>query len=217
VRSDETVVQLQIDNATKKDAGDYQVVAKTEGGGEVSSRKVSLSEMELSPAKIGRPEDNEPASEANEKEKAAAEALKADGEEQAVKKKKKKVVKKKKKEKEEVIPAPEVVSFLKNQILQEGQHIELQCRLDEEMPEGKGKVTWLFNEKVLEESESVMLTFDGTWAKLLIAQYVLYPALLITLNLHLLAPLRMTRAHTSASSRTRAVQMKRPVGSRSKR
>ena len=38
------------------------------------------------------------------------------------------------------------------------------------MEEGKGTVTWYFNDEVLEESDNVMLTFDGTYAKLLLAQ-----------------------------------------------
>ena len=47
-------------------------------------------------------------------------------------------MKKKKKEEEDPdMVAPEVVQFFKNLILQEGQHIELQARLDEEMEEGK--------------------------------------------------------------------------------
>ena len=58
----------------------------------------------------------------------------------------------------------------KLQIKQEGEHIELQCRLDEEMEEGKGKVEWFFNDEVLTESSNVMLTFDGTYAKLFISQ-----------------------------------------------
>ena len=56
------------------------------------------------------------------------------------------------------------------QIKQEGEHIELQCRVDEEIEEGKGTVTWFFNDQVLEESENVMLTFDGTYAKLFISK-----------------------------------------------
>jgi len=106
------VVQLQIDGATKKDAGDYQMVARNEAGGETATRKVSLSEMELSPAKIGRAEGAEEDAAA----KAAEEVVK-DAAPVEVKKKKKKVVKKKvKKEKEEELPKPEVVSFLKNQV-----------------------------------------------------------------------------------------------------
>ncbi len=40
------------------------------------------------------------------------------------------------------------------------------------MEEGKGTVTWYFNDEILQESDKVMLTFDGTYAKLLLAQYV---------------------------------------------
>ena len=38
------------------------------------------------------------------------------------------------------------------------------------MEEGKGKVEWFFNDEVLTESSNVMLTFDGTYAKLFISQ-----------------------------------------------
>lgn len=61
-----------------------------------------------------------------------------------------------------------VYSF--SQIIMEGDNIELKCRLDEEMEEGKGTVTWFFNDAVLEESSQVMLEFDGTFAKLFIAK-----------------------------------------------
>ena len=56
------------------------------------------------------------------------------------------------------------------QIKQEGEHFELQCRLDEEIEESKVTVTWYFNDEVLTEGDNVMLTFDGTWAKLFISK-----------------------------------------------
>ena len=56
------------------------------------------------------------------------------------------------------------------QIIQEGEHIELKCRLSEDMEEDQGTVTWYFNETVLEESANVMLTFDGCWAKLFLSK-----------------------------------------------
>ena len=56
------------------------------------------------------------------------------------------------------------------QIIQEGEHIELKCRISEDMEEGQGTVTWYFNDTVLEEASNVMLTFDGTWAKLFLSK-----------------------------------------------
>merc|ERR1712073_116382 len=79
------------------------------------------------------------------------------------KKKKKKTVKKK-----EVIK-PEISSFLKNQILKEGENIEMKCRLDEEIDVEDVTVTWFFNDKEFTESDRVQITFDGTYAKVFIA------------------------------------------------
>ena len=44
----------------------------------------------------------------------------------------------------------------------------MQCRLDEEMEEGT--VMWYFNDNELTESDNVMLTFDGIYAKLFISK-----------------------------------------------
>ena len=176
----ETIVQLEIEAAGAGDVGDYQLVAKS-GKTEIKSRKISLNEETIKMPPAEKVEDAPAEAEA---------ALQPEVTE--VKKKKKKVVKKKKKKKEEEEPlvAPEVVSFLRNlvrtklnamaslnifglfQIKIEGENIELQCRLDEEMEEGKGTVTWFFNDEVLamEGKENLMLSFDGTYAKLFIAK-----------------------------------------------
>merc|ERR1712154_6247 len=81
----------------------------------------------------------------------AAEALATSGVTE-VKKKKKKVVKKKKK-KEEPLEPPEFSSFLKTQILQEGEHIELKCRvecgLEGDPVDERTTLTWYFNDEVL--------------------------------------------------------------------
>merc|ERR1711936_794781 len=88
------------------------------------------------------------------------------GAESKAKKKKKK--KKKTVEKKELI-APEISSFLRNQILKEGENIDMKCRLDEEIEEGDVEVTWYFNDKVIENSDRIQITYDGTFAKLFIA------------------------------------------------
>ena len=56
------------------------------------------------------------------------------------------------------------------QIKKEGESIDLQCRLEEEMEEGECKVQWFFNDTELEDGEEFVLTFDGTYAKLFIAR-----------------------------------------------
>lgn len=107
VRSNETVVQLEIANATTEDQGDYTMVAKSDKG-EIKSQKISVSEEQIKVAEAVKPE-------AGEEEEQAATAL-ATTEVTEVKKKKKKTVKKKKKkvEEEPEINPPEIVSFLKN-------------------------------------------------------------------------------------------------------
>jgi len=64
---------------------------------------------------------------------------------------------------------PEISSFLKNQILKEGENIEMKCRLDEEIDVEDVTVTWFFNDKEFTESDRVQITFDGTYAKVFIA------------------------------------------------
>ena len=82
------------------------------------------------------------------------------------KKKKKKVVKKKKKKAEEKreVKAPEVSSFLKSLIKQEGESFEMKCRLEEEMEVEDVKVQWFLNDTEMEENEHATWTFDGTYA-----------------------------------------------------
>merc|ERR1712142_553049 len=45
----------------------------------------------------------------------------------------------------------------------------MQCRLEEEIEEGEVKVQWFINDTELVESDQVSYTFDGTYAKLFIA------------------------------------------------
>ena len=58
------------------------------------------------------------------------------------------------------------------QILQEGEHIELKCRVEcgDDPVDERTTLTWYFNDEVLVESDNVMLEFDGTWAKLFIGK-----------------------------------------------
>ena len=56
------------------------------------------------------------------------------------------------------------------QIKKEGEAIDLQCRLEEEMEEGECEVKWFFNDEELQESEEFVMSFDGTYAKLFIAR-----------------------------------------------
>merc|ERR1712066_800358 len=86
------------------------------------------------------------------------------------KKKKKKIVKKKKKKAAaKEIKKPELSSYLRSLIKKEGESIDLQCRLEEEMEEGECKVQWFLNDTELEESDEFVMSFDGTYAKLFIA------------------------------------------------
>ena len=95
-------------------------------------------------------------------------SLKAQEEAAESKAKKKKKKKKKTVEKKELI-APEISSFLRNQILKEGENIDMKCRLDEEIEEGDVEVTWSFNDKVITNSDRIQTSFDGTFAKIFIA------------------------------------------------
>ena len=56
------------------------------------------------------------------------------------------------------------------QIKKEGESIDLQWRLEEEMEEGECKVQWFFNDTELEDGDEYVLTFDGTYAKLFIGR-----------------------------------------------
>ena len=45
----------------------------------------------------------------------------------------------------------------------------MKCRLEEEYEEGDVKMTWYFNDTLVESSDKCMITFDGTYATLFIA------------------------------------------------
>merc|ERR1712038_2252719 len=83
------------------------------------------------------------------------------------------VKKKKKKEVEKEVIKPEISSFLKNFIKKEGESLEFKCRLEEDYEEGDIKMTWYFNDQVIEASDKYMITFDGTYATLFIASCVM--------------------------------------------
>merc|ERR1711963_470156 len=125
----QTMIQLEIMDADVNDAGIYELVAKN-AEGETHSQMVELTSEQVKMS------------------------LQAQEEAEAKKKKKKK----KKEEKKDLI-APEISSFLRNQILKEGENIEMKCRLEEEIEEGDVTVTWYFNEEVFTESDRVQQTF----------------------------------------------------------
>merc|ERR1712064_184250 len=143
----ETIVSLEIMEASVEDKGKYDLVAvSTEG--EKQSQTVVLTEEAIVASLAAQPDE-------------------ADG----VKKKKKKIVKKKKKKEEKKeIKKPELSSYLRSLIAKEGESIDLKCRLEEEMEEGECKVQWFFNDTEVEDGEEFVLTFDGTYAKLFIAR-----------------------------------------------
>ena len=87
-----------------------------------------------------------------------------EGEKEPKKKMKKVVKKKKKKEEKKEVKAPEVSSFLKSLIKQEGESFEMKCRLEEEMEVEDVKVQWFLNDTEMEENEHATWTFDGTYA-----------------------------------------------------
>merc|ERR1711963_1320061 len=93
----QTMIQLEIMDADVNDAGIYELVAKN-AEGETHSQMVELTSEQVKMS------------------------LQAQEEAEAKKKKKKK--KKKKEEKKDLI-APEISSFLRNQILKEGENIEM--------------------------------------------------------------------------------------------
>jgi hypothetical protein len=145
-RSDQTVVQLEILEASIDDKGSYELVA-TSTEGEKQSQTVVLTEEAIVASLAAQPDE-------------------ADG----PKKKKKKIVKKKKKKEEaKKVTKPELSSYLRSLIKKEGEAIDLQCRLEEEMEEGECEVKWFFNDEELQESEEFVMSFDGTYAKLFIA------------------------------------------------
>merc|ERR1712038_143996 len=158
VRDGETIVQLQIEDTEVTNQGSYQLVARSETG-ETQSQTVTLHEEAV---KMDAAEGT-----------AEVDSVTAT-EDTSVKKKKKKVVKKKKKkEVEKEVIKPEISSFLKNFIKKEGESLEFKCRLEEDYEEGDIKMTWYFNDQVIEASDKYMITFDGTYATLFIASCVM--------------------------------------------
>merc|ERR1712079_7628 len=158
IRDGETIVQLQIEDTEVTDQGSYQLEARSETG-ETQSQTVTLHEEAV---KMDAAEGT-----------AEVDSVTAT-EDTSVKKKKKKVVKKKKKkEVEKEVIKPEISSFLKNFIKKEGESLEFKCRLEEDYEEGDIKMTWYFNDQVIEASDKYMITFDGTYATLFIASCVM--------------------------------------------
>merc|ERR1712018_397621 len=143
----ETIVSLEIMEASVEDKGKYDLVAvSTEG--EKQKQTVVLTEEAIVASLAAQPDEGD-----------------------GGKKKKKKIVKKKKKKEEKKqVQKPELSSYLRSLIKKEGESIDLQCRLEEEMEEGECKVQWFFNDTELEDGEEFVLTFDGTYAKLFIAK-----------------------------------------------
>merc|ERR1712165_180314 len=143
----ETIVSLEIMEASVEDKGKYDLVAiSTEG--EKQSQTVVLTEEAIVESLAAQPDEGD-----------------------GGKKKKKKIVKKKKKKAAaKEIKKPELSSYLRSLIKKEGESIDLQCRLEEEMEEGECKVQWFFNDTEVEDGEEFVLTFDGTYAKLFIAR-----------------------------------------------
>merc|ERR1712045_975909 len=133
------------------DQGSYQLVARSETG-ETQSQTVTLHEEAV---KMDAAEGT-----------AEVDSVTAT-EDTSVKKKKKK------KEVEKEVIKPEISSFLKNFIKKEGESLEFKCRLEEDYEEGDIKMTWYFNDQVIEASDKYMITFDGTYATLFIASCVM--------------------------------------------
>merc|ERR1711902_134256 len=134
------------------DQGSYQLVARSETG-ETQSQTVTLHEEAVK-------------MEAAEGTADTVDAVTA-AEETTVKKKKKK------KEVEKEVIKPEISSFLKNFIKKEGESLEFKCRLEEDYEEGEVKMTWYFNDQVIEAGDRYMITFDGTYATLFIASCIM--------------------------------------------
>merc|ERR1712141_189952 len=157
--NNQTIIQLEIMDADIEDKGVYELVAKSSEG-ERQSQIVELTEEQV---KLSLGE--------TEKVKLSLQAQE-DAEKARAKKKKKKKPKTAKKE----VIKPEISSFLKNQIIKEGENIEMKCRLDEEIDPEDVTVTWYFNDTEFVESDRVQITFDGTYAKLFVASTVMSDA-----------------------------------------
>merc|ERR1712179_67350 len=145
-KENETIVQLEIMDASLDDKGKYELTA-TSTEGEKQTQTVVLTEEAIVASLAAQPDET-------------------DGK---PKKKKKIVKKKKKKEEKKAVQKPELSSYLRSLIKKEGEVIDLQCRLEEEMEEGECEVKWFFNDTEIEESEEFVMSFDGTYAKLFIA------------------------------------------------
>merc|ERR1712226_1577488 len=146
-KENETIVSLEIMEASVEDKGNYELLAVTTEGQE-EKQTVALTEEAIVASLAAQPD------EADSKPK----------------KKKKIVKKKKKKEAKKEVQKPELSSYLRSLIKKEGESIDLQCRLEEEMEEGECKVQWFFNDTELEDGDEYVLTFDGTYAKLFIGR-----------------------------------------------
>merc|ERR1712156_933509 len=146
-KENETIVSLEIMEASVEDKGNYELLATTSEG-QQEKQMVALTEEAIVASLAAQPDEGD-----------------------AKPKKKKKIVKKKKKKEEKKqVQKPELSSYLRSLIKKEGESIDLQCRLEEEMEEGECKVQWFFNDTEVEDGEEFVLTFDGTYAKLFIAR-----------------------------------------------
>merc|ERR1712141_907775 len=145
-KENETIVSLEIMEASVEDKGNYELLATTTEG-QQEKQTVALTEEAIVASLAAQPDEGD-----------------------AKPKKKKKIVKKKKKEEKKQVQKPELSSYLRSLIKKEGESIDLQCRLEEEMEEGECKVQWFFNDTELEDGDEYVLTFDGTYAKLFIGR-----------------------------------------------
>merc|ERR1712061_195648 len=145
-KENETIVSLEIMEASVEDKGNYEPLAVATEGQE-EKQTVALTEEAIVASLAAQPD------EADSKPK----------------KRKKIVKKKKKKEEKKAVQKPELSSYLRSLIKKEGEAIDLQCRLEEEMEEGECEVKWFFNDEELQESDEFVMSFDGTYAKLFIA------------------------------------------------
>merc|ERR1712113_1231480 len=145
-KENETIVSLEIMEASVEDKGNYELLATTSEG-QQEKQMVALTEEAIVASLAAQPDEGDT----------------------KPKKKKKIVKKKKKKEEKKQVQKPELSSYLRSLIKKEGESIDLQCRLEEEMEEGECKVQWFLNDTELEESDEFVMSFDGTYAKLFIA------------------------------------------------
>ena len=159
--------------ADVNDSGVYELVARN-AEGETQSQTVELTSEQVEMS------------------------LKAQEEAAETKAKKKKKKKKKTVEKKDII-APEISSFLRNYILKEGEKIDIKCRLEEEIEEGDVEVTWTINDKVVTSDDRFEITFDGTFAKLYVEQYVFFSILLYSYYLLLNLGQRIVNFYRSDS------------------